>query len=63
MNTLFGVGEEVYIKGVVKRINVYSDSKGKVTVEYCIDFPSMLSAIGYGGGFKEDKVYRIPDEK
>lgn len=62
MNTLFGIGEEVFIKGIVKTITVSSNEKGKVNVVYRLYFPALSSMTGEGGIFKEENVYRIPDE-
>lgn len=56
MNTLYGIGEEVFVKGIVKRIDISSNSKGEVKVEYCIEFPSVKQD-AFGNFIKENDLY------
>lgn len=56
MNTLYGIGEEVYVKGIVKSITVSSNKDGKVTVEYCLAFPS-VNQNGFGNFILENDLY------
>ena len=56
MNTLYGIGEEVFVKGIVNKINIFSNSKGEVKVEYCLEFPT-VNQNGYGNFTFENDLY------
>lgn len=56
MNTVFGIGEEVYVKGIVKSIQVSSDKDGKLMVEYCLAFPS-VNQNTFGNFIYENDLY------
>ena len=56
MNTLYGIGEEVFVKGIVKGINVSSNKDGKVIVEYRLIFPSINSNT-FGNFIYENDLY------
>ena len=61
MNTLYGIGEEVFVKGIVKKIDIFSNSKGEVKVEYCIEFPQ-VNQNGFGNFVLENDLHCFPRE-
>ncbi len=56
MNTLYGIGEEVFVKGIVKKIGIFPNSEGEVKVEYCIEFTS-VNQNAFGNFIFENDLY------